>query len=122
FLRAAGNGFLFSPRTAMHEYWQARRGGKAPVQPSRKQPRKNKPKRCAGECYTPSSFAHGVRNACLKAQVAPWHPHQLRHSAGTIIRREFGLDMARVILGHRSPQITELYAEIDVERAREVME
>jgi hypothetical protein len=30
--------------------------------------------------------------------------------------------MARVILGHRSPQITELYAEIDMERAREVME
>jgi integrase len=50
-----------------------------------------------------------------------WHPHQLRHTAATKIRREFGLDLARVILGHRSPQITELYAELDFGRAAEVM-
>jgi integrase len=50
-----------------------------------------------------------------------WHPHQLRHTAATKIRREFGLDVARVILGHRSPQITELYAELDIGRAAEVM-
>jgi hypothetical protein len=31
-----------------------------------------------------------------------WHPHQLRHNAATELRREFGLDTARVILGHRS--------------------
>jgi integrase len=51
-----------------------------------------------------------------------WHPHQLRHTAATKIRREFGLDVARAILGHRSPQITELYAELDIGRAAEVME
>jgi integrase len=50
-----------------------------------------------------------------------WHPHQLRHTAATKLRKEFGLDIARVILGHRSPQITELYAELDVERAADVM-
>jgi integrase len=51
-----------------------------------------------------------------------WHPHQLRHSAATKIRREFGLDVARVVLGHRTPAITELYAELDVGRAVEAME
>jgi integrase len=51
-----------------------------------------------------------------------WHPHQLRHTAATAIRKEFGLDVARVILGHRSPQITELYAELDTNRAAEVAE
>jgi integrase len=51
-----------------------------------------------------------------------WHPHQLRHTAATRLRREFGLDVARVVLGHRSPQITEVYAEIDVNRAAEAME
>jgi integrase len=50
-----------------------------------------------------------------------WHPNQLRHSAATEIRREAGLDAARVVLGHRSPQITEVYAELDVSRAAEVM-
>lgn len=50
-----------------------------------------------------------------------WHPHQLRHNKATEIRREAGLDAARVVLGHRSPQITETYAEIDVNKAAEVM-
>jgi integrase len=50
-----------------------------------------------------------------------WHPNQLRHTKATEIRREFGLDAARVVLGHRSPQVTETYAEIDVNKATEVM-
>jgi integrase len=51
-----------------------------------------------------------------------WHPHQLRHAKATELRREFGLDAARAVLGHRSPQITEVYAEIDVAKAAQVME
>jgi integrase len=50
-----------------------------------------------------------------------WHPNQLRHTKATEIRREAGLDAARVVLGHRSPQITETYAEMDVNKAAEVM-
>jgi integrase len=50
-----------------------------------------------------------------------WHPNQLRHARATELRREFGIDAARVVLGHRSPQITEVYAELDVSRAAEVM-
>jgi len=37
-----------------------------------------------------------------------WHPNQLRHNAATSLRREFGLDVARVILGHSSPVVTEV--------------
>jgi hypothetical protein len=51
-----------------------------------------------------------------------WHPNQLRHAKATEIRREAGLDAARAVLGHRSPQITEVYAEIDVNKAAAVME
>ncbi len=50
-----------------------------------------------------------------------WHPNQLRHTKATEIRREAGLDAARVILGHRSAQTSEIYAEIDGQRAIEVM-
>jgi integrase len=50
-----------------------------------------------------------------------WHPHQLRHSLATEIRREHGLDAARAVLGHRSPAITEIYAELDANKAAEVM-
>jgi integrase len=51
-----------------------------------------------------------------------WHPNQLRHTKATELRREFGLDAARAVLGHRSPQVTEVYAELDVTRATDVME
>lgn len=50
-----------------------------------------------------------------------WFPHQLRHSAATIIRREAGIETARCVLGHSELNTTELYAEFDEARAREVM-
>jgi integrase len=51
-----------------------------------------------------------------------WHPHQLRHSAATRLRKEFDLDVARIILGHSSPVVTEIYAELDREKAIAAME
>jgi integrase len=51
-----------------------------------------------------------------------WHPNHLRHNAATALRKEFGLDVARVILGHSSPAVTEVYAEVDREKAMVVME
>jgi integrase len=53
--------------------------------------------------------------------VPHWHPHQLRHSAATRLRKEFGLDVARVILGHSSPAVTEVYADPDREKALNAM-
>ncbi|HEX4000818.1 MAG TPA: site-specific integrase [Pirellulales bacterium] len=55
------------------------------------------------------------------ALVPHWHPHQLRHNAATNLRREHGIEVARIILGHRSAAITEVYAEVDHARAIEVM-
>ena len=43
----------------------------------------------------------------FRTTLPAWHPHQLRHTKATEIRREAGLDAARVVLGHRSQQITE---------------
>ncbi len=51
-----------------------------------------------------------------------WHPHQLRHNAATNLRREYGLDLAQTILGHRMGSIvTELYAEANVSKAMDVV-
>jgi integrase len=50
-----------------------------------------------------------------------WHPHQLRHNAATELRKEFGIEIARIILGHRSSAVTEIYAELDAARAVEAM-
>jgi integrase len=50
-----------------------------------------------------------------------WHPHQLRHTRATELRKQFGLDAARAVLGHRSPSVTETYAELDLGQAVEIM-
>ncbi|MCL2648466.1 MAG: site-specific integrase [Phycisphaerales bacterium] len=50
-----------------------------------------------------------------------WHPHQLRHNTATFLRQEFGVEAARLILGHRSVAVTELYAELDHAKAVEII-
>jgi integrase len=50
-----------------------------------------------------------------------WHPHQLRHNAATYLRKEFGIEAARVVLGHKSAGVTEIYAELDRIKAAEIM-
>jgi site-specific recombinase XerD len=50
-----------------------------------------------------------------------WHPNQLRHTAATRIRASYGIELARIILGHSSAVTSEIYAEIDREKAKEVM-
>lgn len=50
-----------------------------------------------------------------------WHPHQLRHNAATYLRKQFGVEAARVVLGHRSAAVTEIYAEMDQTKAAEIM-
>lgn len=80
-----------------------------------------KGRRAPTEQYTREAFAFAIAKACKKADVPHWHPHQLRHSAGTRIRALAGLDAAQVVLGHRHAQTTEIYAEADIERAAAVM-
>ena len=43
-----------------------------------------------------------------------------RHTKATEIRKRFGLDAAQVILGHSFADVTQIYAERDAEKAREV--
>jgi integrase len=49
-----------------------------------------------------------------------WSPNRLRHSAGTEIRRRFGLEAAGVVLGHASANVTQIYAERDYSLAARI--
>ncbi len=51
----------------------------------------------------------------------PWSPNQLRHNAATMLRKYFGIEAARVVLGHTSAAVTEIYAEVDERKAAEIM-
>jgi integrase len=113
--------------------------------------RKARPKRAPGERYTNHAYAHAIQRACELAFGMPielrriskrldaaerarlarlaaewrnancWHPNQLRHNAATRIRAAYGIEAARIILGHSSAVTSEIYAEIDREKAKEMM-
>jgi integrase len=134
-LRSELTAYLFSPREVVadrrNEQRQARKTPLTPSQRGRKP--KAKPKRAPGERYNTRSYYHAVlygirkanrtrKEAGKGAEIPTWHPNQLRHNAATRLRREFGLDVARAVLGHSSPVVTEVYAELDGAKAAEAME
>jgi integrase len=122
-LRPDRGAFLFQPTEAQVERWAAQRAGrKTPMTPSqRKRTRKARPRKSPGCHYTTHSYYRAIRDACRRAGVPRWHPHQLRHSSATRLRSEFGLEVARIILGHTSSAVTETYAEADHDKAIDIM-
>jgi integrase len=138
-LRTDLTGYLFSPREAMqHRFAERRAARRTRVQPSQASRKKARPKRVPGERYDTRSLYHAVaygirranREAARQARqigqeppppIPNWSPGRLRHNAGTKIRKKFGLDAARAVLGHASPVVTEVYAELDATKAAEVM-
>jgi len=51
-----------------------------------------------------------------------WAPNQLRHNHGTKVRKQFGLEAAQVALGHAKADVTQIYAERNLELAVKVAE
>ena len=74
-----------------------------------------------GDRYTVDSYRRAIQRACKREKVPSWSPNQLRHTAGTKIRKEFGLEASQVVLGHANAKVTEIYAERNTDLAREIM-
>lgn len=55
----------------------------------------------------------------LARRIPHWFPHQLRHNAGTTVRAAYGLETSRAVLGQTTMQAAEIYAEADMDKARE---
>ncbi|HEX3655211.1 MAG TPA: site-specific integrase [Pirellulales bacterium] len=99
--------------------------------------RKRNPKRAPGSRYTTASYRRAIHRACDKADlkahnerpdvadderiVPRWSPNRLRHTAGTEIRKRFGLEAAQVALGHSRADVTQIYAERDLSKAAAIM-
>ena len=83
--------------------------------------RRRKPQQTPKDRYTPDSYRRAVTRACELAGVPAWFPHQLRHNYATMIRRQYGIETARILLGHHSVACAELYAEVDRTKARAVV-
>jgi integrase len=145
FLKLEVQAYLFSPREALTQHQAERHARrKTRVQRSQQNRRKRKPRKQPGECYTTASYGAAVASAvkkankaqacancnpmtpdecstdCKAAVIPHWHPHQLRHTHATEVRRRYGLEAAQVALGHSQAQITEVYAERDLALAAKV--
>lgn len=142
--------YLFSPKDAEAERLAQRHDERRTPITVGNRPgsnRRRRPRRRPGDFYTTSTYRRAIQRACDQAFPHPdlaelpaskltpeqrhtlaawrsdhrWHPHQLRHNAATELRREFGIETARIILGHKSAGMTEIYAEIDRAKAIDVM-
>jgi integrase len=131
YLVADTQAYIFNPSRNMEERSIALRlARKTKVQPSQMHRRKRKPKKKPGQLYAVTTYARAIAEAIKRhneskpeaEHIPHWHPHQLRHTRALEIKREAGLDVARAVLGHRSPVITEMYAGLDIAAAVKVME
>jgi integrase len=68
-----------------------------------------------------TQYRDDIQLAARRSGVALWHPNQLRHNAATTIRKAAGIEQARIALGHSSTSMTEIYAEEDLDKIRDVM-
>lgn len=142
FLTTDLNAYLFSPAkaeaTRKREMRAHRKTPMTPIHRARAEAaRSRRRQRAPRDHYDVASYRRAITRACDQADLAAkkakevlpdserllprWHPHQLRHTAATRLRKEFGIESARVILGHSSPTMTDLYAELDTAKAQDVM-
>lgn len=142
YLLRPADSFCFSPAETMAAHYEGRHAArKTPINQGNR-PGSNKKrsrKRPPSDHYTQSSYGHAVARGVKRinaetverfkklgqtpteADLVPrWSPNQLRHAVGTEIRRKFGLEAAQVVLGHARADVTQVYAERDLELAREV--
>lgn len=82
--------------------------------------RRRHPKRKPRAAYDTNSYSQAIRRGCIKAGVPVWGPNRLRHNAATEIRRRFGIEAARCVLGHSDATTTAIYAERDSQAAMEI--
>jgi integrase len=123
FLTTRMEAYLFSP----HAYVEAMHRRRSELRKTKRTPselkrhRKTKPRRVPAERYNRRSYRLAIVRACRKAGVQEWSPLQLRHLAATAIRAQYGVEAAKVILGHTKVETTQIYAERDLGRAQEIM-
>jgi integrase len=130
--------FVFSPRRSEAERNESRTSKRrTPRYPShlKRNAAKRKKARLRGPAphYSKASYGRAIARACEKAFPMPkgmteaeardwkaehhFSPHQLRHLAATRIRKEHGIELSRILLGHSDIGTTQIYAEHDAAKA-----
>ncbi len=112
YLNRDAKAFCFSPAESV-AWWVAtkRANRKSKVQPSQVNRAKDKPAKQPRDCFDAHSYRQSIQRAAKRAGVEQWHPYQLRHLAGTVVRDALGIEAAQALLGHSHAAMTEHYAK-----------
>lgn len=149
FLKPDPDAYLFSSADAVAAHHAGRAGGrKSRPTPSEKSRRaKAGPGAKHAARYDRRAYRQAIVRACDRAFPLPtlsairpkdltaeqraelrawrvahrWSPLQLRHTAATLIRTRYGLEAAQNVLGHAKADVTQLYAERDLDKVRTIM-
>jgi integrase len=141
FLKPDLNAYLFSPIDAENERRSELRASRqSAVQPSQLRraqlSRRRRRARAPMDHYTDKSYRRAIARACERAdewakggrvigndeRILPrWHPHQLRHTAATRWRRQFGPEATLTLLGDRNTRMIDVYAERDARSADDII-
>ena len=99
----------FSPVAAVYELMKQRRA--AATSPSRVCRADPHATRRPREAWDTCAYTKTIRAACRRAGVDPWTANQLRHAFATEVRRKFGLEACRAVLGHSNgARVTDRYS------------
>ena len=124
-LKSDVEAYLFNPAESEAEH-QAERTRTTPLWPSHAEryvkEKKRRGRRAFRDCYSVASYRRAISRACEAAGVPAFAPNAIRHTVGTRIRREFGLEESAACLGHADLETNQIYSERDAEVARRVME
>lgn len=66
-------------------------------------------------------YGRAIKEHNKANKIKHWMPNQIRHAAATMLVKEFGWQAARLILGHRTFDTTQIYAEETFEKIAEII-
>lgn len=99
----------FTPQQAMAELFAARRAARKTPFYGKQDPSAHIPRVLSARWNT-SAYSRTISYACKHAGVSAWSANQLRHAFGTEVRRAYGLETAKAVLGHTGGGcITDIY-------------
>lgn len=121
--------FLFKPSQTVKERRVIRAAArKTNLQPSQLARSANAPGRAISECYNRTSYRNALARAVRRIAKGDseafaalyFAPNQVRHTKATALRAEHGIESARIALGHSDITTTLVYAEADLEKAKQI--
>ncbi len=123
YLLRPADSYCFSPKESLAQFYDRQHERRTTPMNCGNKPSAAKRQRAidkVSDHYTVASYRRAIERACDRADIARWTPHRLRHTAGTVVREQFGLDASQAILGNKHARVAEIYSELSMAKAAEV--